>query len=378
MRIFTLTPLFLLFVLCSGCRERNNGNCSNLSIQPPKAVTRDERLFFKNSSNNMTIGFMGDVMLGRQVNKSIRHTNYQHPWGNLRPLLEKNSLNIINLETTLSKSTKKVAKVFNFQSDPQNVQTLVEGHIDVVTLANNHILDFSYEGLFDTLDALESKNIAYVGAGKNKNQAQQPLLIKKENLTIAIFGYTDNEPGWKAGTQTPGTNYLRVGDIERVKQDIAKIKDQADLIIATLHWGPNKRQRPTQKFINFAHQMIDAGIDIIHGHSAHIFQGIEIYKNKIIMYDTGDFIDDYAVDPWLRGDQSFLFHVHIIDGKPTSIELVPVIISRMQVSLATDEQAQDILQKMGELSAEFQTNVTIEKNRGYIKTIDDASCTFVK
>ncbi|MCK4650715.1 CapA family protein [Candidatus Babeliales bacterium] len=320
----------------------------------------------KKRKNNMIIGFTGDVMIGRLVNQVISEKGYSYPWGNILQLLHKNDLNIINLETTLTKSEKKVTKVFNFKSDPDKVQTLIEGKIDVVNLANNHILDFNQKGFFETLKILEQKNIKYVGVGKNIDEARKPIIIKKDKTKIGIIGYTNNEPGWIATKTKPGINYIEVGNIEKVINDIKDIKTQVDLLILSIHWGPNKIERPTKEFINFAHQMIDAGVDIIHGHSAHIFQGIEIYKNKIIMYSTGDFVDDYMVYPDLRNDHSFLFRVKIINSKIKNIELVPVIINNMQVNLAKENEAQEILNRMKMLCSEFKTKVEIKNKKGFI------------
>ena len=317
----------------------------------------------------MVIGFTGDVMIGRLVNETINKTSISYPWGNILPLLKENDLNIINLETTLTKSKLAVPKVFNFKSDPEHIETLVQGHIDVVTLANNHALDFSDEGLFETIKMLDNKNIKYVGAGVNENEARKLIIIKKKNIRIGIIGYTDNEPDWKAGKEKPGINFIRVGDIERVKQDITRVRDKVDMLVVTLHWGPNMRQKPTQKFIDFAHSLVDNGVDIVHGHSAHIFQGIEVYKNKIIMYDTGDFVDDYMVTPGLRNDTSFLFRIYTTKERLEKIELIPVLISNMQVNIAPPNLALQILEKMKRLSAEFNTLVEVEDERGFVKIL---------
>jgi len=229
----------------------------------------------------VTIGFAGDAMLGRLVNKVIAKKGYKYPWGNILPLFEQTNLNIINLENTFTNSIQKLPKVFNFKADPANVQSLKKAHINVVNLANNHILDFGNEGLFDTIQTLNTTGIKHVGAGKNKQKAKQAVIITENNIKIGIIGYTDNEPGWKAQASKPGINYIKVGDIATIQQDIKIIRSQVDILIVTIHWGPNMRQRPNQEFINFAHAIIDSGVDIIHGHSAHIFQGIEVYPKKL-------------------------------------------------------------------------------------------------
>lgn len=311
----------------------------------------------KDFSDTVTIGFMGDVMIGRLVNEIIPTKGYAYPWGNTLSLLQKMDLRIINLETTLTTHQEKNPKVFNFKALPDRVETLKIAHIDVANLANNHTLDFMQEGLAETIATLDSANIKHVGAGMNEQEAQQPVIITKNNIRIGIIGYTDNEPTWKAEKNKPGINYIRVGDLHTIKKQITALRPDVDILIVTSHWGPNMQQRPSQEFIQFAHDIIDAGADIIHGHSSHVFQGIEIYKNKIIMYDTGDFIDDYAVDPQLRNDQSCLFTVVVNKKGPQSVTVTPVVINDMQVNLATAKEKEEIMRRIQKLSQEFGTTM---------------------
>ncbi len=305
----------------------------------------------------VTIGFAGDTMLGRLVNGTITKKGYTHPWGNLLPLLEQTDFNIINLENTFTTSIQKLPKVFNFKADPANVESLKQAHINVVNLANNHILDFGNEGLFNTIQALDTTGIKHVGAGKNQKKAKQGVIITKNNIKIGIIGYTDNEPDWKAQTNKPGINYVKVGDIATIQQDIKIIRPQVDILIITIHWGPNMRQHPNQEFTNFAHAIIDSGVDIIHGHSAHIFQGVEIYQDKLIMYDTGDFVDDYAINSLLRNDQSLFFIVTVTKTGINKVQLVPLLISNLQVNYTEGTTKKEILDRVKTLSAVFGTKI---------------------
>jgi poly-gamma-glutamate synthesis protein (capsule biosynthesis protein) len=312
-------------------------------------------------SNSAIIGFMGDVMIGRMVNETIETTDYTYPWGNTLPILQKADLRIINLETTLTTHTQKNPKVFNFKAFPDRVQTLQAAHIDIANLANNHSLDFKEAGLIETIATLDSAHIAHVGAGMNIQEAYSPTIITKNNIKIGIIGCTDNEPKWKATDNKPGTNYIEIGnisDLSTIKTHITALRDIVDIIIVTIHWGPNMQQRPSQEFIECAHAIIDAGVDIIHGHSSHIFQGVEVYKNKIILYDTGDFIDDYAIDPILRNDQSIFFAVTVTKNGPQSLKLTPVIINNMRVNIAEGSNKQEIIERIQKLSQEFNTTVS--------------------
>jgi poly-gamma-glutamate synthesis protein (capsule biosynthesis protein) len=116
-------------------------------------------------------------------------------------------------------------------------------------------------------------------------------------------------------------------------------------------------EEPNEQQIQFAHQLIDLGVDIIHGHSAHVFQGVEIYKEKVILYDTGDFIDDYAVDPEFRNDRSFLFEFVIEGKKIKTLKLIPVIIQNMQVNFAINHDKRSAIARMQYLSSKFGTKV---------------------
>lgn len=309
------------------------------------------------TKETVVIGLAGDTMLGRLVNTRISQTNYQYPWGDVLPILKKTDLNLINLETALTKSVRKVPKVFNFKADPDKVQSLVEARIDVCNLANNHILDFSEEGLLETISTLDKAGIKHVGAGVSQAEAAEPVIIKKKNISIGIIGYTDNEPEWQAKENKPGTNYAEVEDIENIKKEIKKLRPQVDLLIFTMHWGPNMRQRPIAEFKDFAHQLVDLGVDVFHGHSAHIFQGIEVYKEKLILYDTGEFVDDYYVTPSLRNDQSFLYLIEADKEGLKKVQLVPVLISKMQVNKAVDNNYRQAVERVRMLSQELGTEI---------------------
>lgn len=311
--------------------------------------------------HSITIGLAGDVMIGRLVNEQLQIVPPNYIWGNLLPILHSTDFNLINLEAALTTSEKEVFKVFNFKSDPKNVQVLHEAKIDMVNLANNHVLDYSVEGLLETLITLDKASIPHVGAGRTWEEAVQPAIVERKGIKIGVLGCTDNEPGWKAKSNKPGTFYLRVGDLHSIEEYIEKIRPLVDILILSIHWGPNMVERPPKEFREFAHELLEKGVDLIHGHSAHIFQGIEIYKgNKIIFYDTGDFVDDYAIDPLLRNDCSFFFKVNATAKGFTGIQLIPTRISHFQVNRMHKSELAEVLKRMQLLSKEFGTNLIIE------------------
>jgi poly-gamma-glutamate capsule biosynthesis protein CapA/YwtB (metallophosphatase superfamily) len=301
----------------------------------------------------VTLGLMGDVMIGRLVNEFLDIAPAYAIWGDLLDELHATDLNLINLELAFTKCNEAVQKTFNFKADPDKVQSLVEGRVDVVNLANNHILDYTTKGLFETLFALNKAHILHVGAGKHLSEARQPVIVTRRGIKIGILGATDNEPSWGATEHKPGVRYLKVNDLESALSDIIPLKNQVDLLIFSYHWGPNMRQVPTENFVHFAHQLIDHGVDIFHGHSAHVFQGVEEYKKGLILYDTGDFIDDYAVDPLLRNDQSFLFLVEASKAGYQKLRMIPTEIRGFCAHRAKEKAAEEIQARMEDLSKQI-------------------------
>ena len=307
----------------------------------------------KSGIQNILIGLMGDVMLGRLLDEHLRRFSPASVWGDLLPVLQSTDFNLANLECALTKSEEKAEKLFTFKTDPQNVAVLREANIKAVNLANNHILDFGRFGLRETIAVLDASGIQHVGAGRNLTDAARPAFIECKGVSIGIWGLTDNEPTWAAEAQREGTAYTD-------PTHPLRIPFHADVNILSIHWGPNMRQTPSPIFCTFARQAIDAGAQIFHGHSAHIFQGIERYHNGLICYDTGDFLDDYAVDPELRNDQSFFFLAEVNKKGIAALHLLPVLIGDCQVRRAQGNDFSQIVQRMQSLSKPFGTHFTVQ------------------
>jgi poly-gamma-glutamate capsule biosynthesis protein CapA/YwtB (metallophosphatase superfamily) len=315
----------------------------------------------------ITLALTGDVMLGRGVADVLDdHMRPEAPWGDVMPLLDAADLRIINLECAITEYERpwtRTPKVFHFRAKPSAVETLRKARINACSLANNHTLDFEEQGLLDTLEHLDAAGILHAGAGRNREEAADPAILTvpaDHTCRVALLAFTDNEPPFAAGIDRPGTNYLPVSSkpdvLRRVERAVSYVRDMgADTVIFSNHWGPNMVQRPKETFRRFARAVMDRGVDIYYGHSAHVFQGVEIYRGKPILYDTGDFIDDYAVDPKMRNDWSFLFRVSIEGGTFGRLDLTPVKLSYAQVDLATGDEREIILERMERLSAEMGT-----------------------
>ncbi len=318
----------------------------------------------------LKIGFCGDVMLGRGVNEVILKSKPASVWADVLSLRKKVDLFAINLECVISnKGAPWVAtpKVFHFRADPKAFEVLKAAEVDYVALANNHTLDYDVPAMLTMLEGLKKNKISFSGAGYNLKEAMAPALISKEGYKVAFLSFTDNMPEWEATKDSPGVNYvtitLEAPILNHIQKAIERAKEQnPTLIVFSAHWGPNMRTFPSQTFIEFAHRVMNMGVDIFHGHSAHVFQGIEIYKGKPIFYDTGDFIDDYMISEHI--DEQFFYLLEYQGKKLQSLELYPVKLTYAQVNQAKGEEVCDALfERIQKRSRPFGTKIKKEKER---------------
>ena len=324
----------------------------------------------KTDLRRITLAFGGDVMLGRLVNSAILQRGPRYPWGDVLPLVQEADLALVNLECTIAESGELFAprRVFYFRAHPKAIEVLTLAGVDHVTLANNHALDFQAPALLETIRHLDEHGITHAGAGANLAEASQPAMLEAGCIKVGVVAFADHFREYQATNETPGTRIISISTKEQhfaqVRESIEAVREAgADLVVFSIHWGPNMRQAPSPGFVAFAHAVMDAGADIFHGHSAHLFQGIEIYNGKPILYDTGDLIDDYSVDPQLRNDQQLLFLLTAASQDVERVELIPLLISYMQVSQATGDAFDEIAERMHSLSAEMGTEIEQEGGR---------------
>lgn len=289
-----------------------------------------------------TVSLAGDVMIGRLVDEAIVERGPEYVWGDMLPLLRASGPLMVNLECALTDRRTGWPdgglKPFHFRSSPRNAAALRAAGVGLVSIANNHIFDFGPDGLLDTLRALDAVGIAHVGAGRDAAEAERPAVVASGGTRIAVIGAADYPEEWAAGPGRPGMNFLRVSSepesVAALQAQIAAARRLGDIVVFSIHWGPNMRTVPPAEFRQYARTAIDAGASVFWGHSAHVVQGIEFLEGGVVLYDTGDLVDDYAVDPILRNDLSALFRVTVGDGVPARVVVVPVLISGMQVNHA--------------------------------------------
>lgn len=311
-----------------------------------------------------TIGFAGDTMVGRELNRQYGRSDVDPAaiWGDLRPRLESFDGVCCNLECCLStRGEPAPGRTYHFRGDPEwAVPALSAGNVRFASLANNHAMDFGPVALTDTIDALTEAGIAVAGAGETPAAARAPTTFSVGDVDVAVVSFADRYVGYAVTDDGPGIAHIAPdpsdAETQRVVGDAierAKATDP-DLLVASVHLGPNWVERPSERLVAFNHWLVDRGVDLVHGHSAHVVQGIERYGDGVVLHDTGDFVDDFGVKGDLRNDRSYLFEVSLEDGDLREIRLVPIGIDD-GVSRASEEAAAWLEETMRARSAPFET-----------------------
>jgi poly-gamma-glutamate synthesis protein (capsule biosynthesis protein) len=326
----------------------------------------------------MKVALTGDVMLGRLVDQRVIQNRSVRPevlWGDVLPVMLAADCRLVNLECVISgqgAEWRPSNKTFHFRASPRAVEFLQAAKVDGVTLANNHVLDYGPDALLDCLSLLDRSGIKRTGAGATLKEALVPALLKLSQGSIAVVALTDNEPEWEATKTTPGVNYVAYGERglrepywSRMAEALLTARKQADLVLVSAHVGPNWGA-PSRAIQALAHDLIDMGADLYWGHSNHTPQGIELYKGKAILYSTGDFVDDYAVDKDERNDLSFLFMLEVERGRIVRIRLYSTCIEDLGVRSAKEEERKFLTRTMLAKCKAFGTVMRVEGELGAI------------
>ncbi|ELZ60560.1 MULTISPECIES: CapA family protein [Halorubrum] len=315
------------------------------------------------------IGLVGDLMLGRSV--ADRWADADDPagvWGTTLPRLRDLDALVGNLECCVSdRGERWPDKTYYFRSPPSFAMPALEAAgASFVSLANNHVLDYREPALRDTRTHLADAGIARAGAGATRDEALEPATFEAGDLTVAAFGLTDRSTAFAATDADPGTAFARLDPAVRetralVGEVLDRVADRdPDLVVASLHWGANWETEPRAVHERFGRWLVDQGVDVVHGHSAHVVQGVEVYEGRPILYDAGDFVDDYLdyVDrEGVRNKRSALFELVVRDGGLAALDVVPTAIDDETAALADGEVAAWVRDAVAERSAPYDTEV---------------------
>lgn len=387
-----LALLFLMFLPVPFCFSQNK-----MSDQKDK---------------NITLFLSGDVMLGRGIDqafqKSVTPTlyesyvkdartyiqlaerengeielpvSYNYIWGDALKVWKElqPDLKLINLETSITINDDPwEGKGIHYRMHPENIKALTTAGINHCSLANNHIMDWGRPGLEETLKTLQNEGIKYSGAGQNQDLAKMPSILQAGSERVLVFSYGARSSGipssWAAEKNRSGLNYIEKIDVELIsgiKENIRSHKKQDDIVIFSIHWGGNWGYDIPKSHKKFAHMLIDeAGVDLIFGHSSHHPLGIEVYKNKLIVYGAGDFLNDYEGISGMeqfRAELSLMYFPEIESGTGNlkSLKMVPMEIKKFRLHKARNKDIQWLKKVLDREGRELGTQVILEKDKSF-------------
>jgi poly-gamma-glutamate capsule biosynthesis protein CapA/YwtB (metallophosphatase superfamily) len=299
----------------------------------------------------MRLALAGDTMLGRKVAEALgRRPPQSLVDPELAEITRDADLFVLNLECCISERGKPEAKRFTFRAPPAAVETLAYLGVGCVTLANNHVLDYGTTALLDTFEHLRTGGIAWVGAGPTLEDARAGAVVEG----VRVVAFADHPRDFAAGRSRPGIAYV---DLDRGVPDW--LRESARGALVTPHWGPNMTSEPPPYLCSAAAELREAGAMLVAGHSAHVFHGVDAN----VLYDLGDFLDDYAIDRELRNDLGLLFLVELEPDGPRRIEAVPLKLEYCRTRLADSDDAAWIRRRFRDACAAFGTDVREEHGR---------------
>jgi len=285
-----------------------------------------------------------------------RQVDHAYVWGDALAICdeERPDARFVNLETAVTTSEDAAPKGINYRMHPGNVPLLSAAGIDCCTLANNHVLDWGDAGLLETLDVLEHAGILTAGAGRDQERAQAPAIVDATDRTrVLVFACGALDSGvpntWSARSDRPGVNVLADFSrtaVEHLADAVTGMANDDDIVVASIHWGPNWGYEIPTPHRRFAHDVIDrARVDVVWGHSSHHPMAIEIHAGRPILYGCGDLLNDYEGIPGheaFRADLTLMYFLTFDDTSRRLVELAmrPLQIRRFRLGRASRGDAQ--------------------------------------
>ncbi|MDD4336570.1 MAG: CapA family protein [Firmicutes bacterium] len=366
--------LSLVFAMSAGC-----GVDLDLCIGEPKQMLavgiRESRDVWQRAAREaleprLTLAAAGDVMFDRGVKTVCRRLGREWPLGAAAPILSAADVSFVNLETSLARGGQPIpGKGIWFRSEPEFALELKKGGVDVVALANNHVLDYDEPAFIQTLAALSQCSIAACGGGLNIDEARTPAVISAGGVSIAFLGYSEladifwtySYPrSFRAQKARPGVAPM---DEKIIVEDVKRAKALADHVVVSFHWGEEYIRMPNPKQIGFAHIAVDAGASLVLGHHPHVLQPVEVYDGGVIFYSLGNFVFDQKKPDTV---ESMIARVSFSPGKVVSAEILPMKIEECRPRPLTGWAAQAALDRMMRDSARLGTIVARVGDRGLV------------
>jgi poly-gamma-glutamate capsule biosynthesis protein CapA/YwtB (metallophosphatase superfamily) len=294
---------------------------------------------------------------------------------------------IINLETSVTRSDDYISKGINYRVSPDNAECLAAAAVDCCVLANNHVLDWGRAGLSETLATLARLGIKTAGAGRNLGEAAAPALLdfhRKGRVLVFSLAFSSSGVPWSwAATRESSGVYvlsdLSLSGVVRFAEQVERLRRPGDVILVSIHWGSNWGYGIADAEQQFAHALIDdAGVSIVHGHSSHHPKGIEVYRDRLILYGCGDFLNDYegirGYEEY-RGDLALMYFagVDAASAAVVSLEIVPLQIRNFRLVRPSSQDVEWLQQTLDRESRRFGARVVLDAPGRLVLSHDNSS-----
>ncbi|WP_353096539.1 CapA family protein [Tissierella praeacuta] len=302
-----------------------------------------------------TISLVGDILMDGSVRVHINKNGIEYPWEMVKNYFQEDDITIGNLETSITtKGTKWANKKFNFRSDPKNLKAMKEAGIDIVSVANNHSLDYGHDGFLDTLNYLDKYEIKMVGGGKNKQEAMEGIIVEKNGVKVGVLSFSRVVPDvkWYATDKRSGIVGAYDVHIKGIVDRIKEMKEEVDVLVLSIHWGVERSNIPRKSEIDLARKLVDAGADIVMGHHPHVLQGIEIYNGKPIFYSLGNFV--FGSKNGLTSN-TIIGQINLIGKDIESIQIIPCRIIMGRPMPVQSNEIKENIKYMNTISKDFKT-----------------------
>lgn len=314
------------------------------STQPPDSPLSGDR---RANAPEVTFSFVGDVMWASTIENVLKRNGSDYPYRKAKHLLTESDMTVANLESPLTERGRKQSKQYVYRSSPAVLPAFKEAGFDAVNLANNHILDYSVQGLSDTFHALDQAGIARFGAGRNADEAYRPFIAEKNGIRVALLGFSRIVPSkeWKAG-KNPGV--ADAYDVKKAADAVAAAKKMSDLTVVVMHWGEERKDAPADYQKTLARQLVDAGADLIVGGHPHVLQGFERYKDRWIAYSLGNFV--FTMNPNPKTWDSMILQASCSKTGDCSLKAVPILTKLADPEPMNEEDGRRLLRHLSAIS----------------------------
>jgi poly-gamma-glutamate capsule biosynthesis protein CapA/YwtB (metallophosphatase superfamily) len=327
----------------------------------------------------VTIAIAGDTMLGDAGSRTIASKGFDYPFERVAPLMKDADFAIVNAEAPITRHKKVISrfKSYIYKSRPRVLAAFMEAGIDGVTIANNHVFDYCREGYEDFLRRMDRAELNYFGGGRNEAQARRAMVLDFGSVRVAFLNYMDNYGYYNilfkvfADEDRSGIAMLTEHNLTA---DIAAAHEEADLVVVIIHAGKNYKPitRIQERYARYA---IDAGADVVIGHHPHIFQAVELYRGKPILYSLGNFVFNTPGRDWFR--YGMVARLLIENKKIDRIELLPIITQNRIVKFrprpATGRKLTKFFKKLIPASAKRGAKIERHGNIGVLKLSEVAA-----